>query len=96
VELTYNYGVKHYKLGNDFVALTVKSTKAFAAAGLLEEHKDHAGIRTVHSPDGYAFRIINGDVSEGEDPVLAVTLHVSDLERSLGMDPFPFFPIQGC
>lgn len=36
LELTYNYGVKSYDLGNDFNSITIKSKAAYKAAAKAE------------------------------------------------------------
>ncbi|XP_046549316.1 glyoxalase domain-containing protein 4-like [Haliotis rubra] len=82
VELTYNYGVGSYKVGNDFRGLTVSS-----AAILDRARKNNYPISTedgqifLLAPDGYKFNIISEDVQG--DPVSKVTLASSDLQKSV-------------
>lgn len=60
VELTYNYGVDDYKLGNDFLGITLKSSKALENAKSLGwpiEVED--GLSYVVAPGGYKFYIID-------------------------------------
>ncbi|XP_071110738.1 glyoxalase domain-containing protein 4-like [Haliotis cracherodii] len=82
VELTYNYGIGSYKVGNDFRGLTVSSS-----AILDRARKNNYPISTddgqtfVLAPDGYKFIIISEDV-EG-DPVTKVTLASSCLQKSV-------------
>lgn len=82
VELTYNYGIGTYKLGNDFMGITVNSPSA------IENIKNNNypstvkdGVHTVNSPDGYMFHIVN-EQSKG-DPVKKVTLASSNLQQSV-------------
>lgn len=85
VELTYNYGVKTYPLGDDFQWLTVQSTVAYQKA-LTLEYCTQTGedVRVVMSPDGYLFKIVNSDVEPGQDPVAGVAIRVTSLDKSLG------------
>ncbi|XP_020602785.1 glyoxalase domain-containing protein 4-like [Orbicella faveolata] len=83
VELTYNYGIKEYQLGNDFQGLTVHSKTAVANAKQhnypVTEQGD--GCITVKAPDGYKFTLVDQDVTG--DPVKKVSLGVSDVAKSL-------------
>jgi len=82
VELTYNYGIGSYKMGNDFMGITVQSTSIAsdaAKAGYSVTEKD--GMKVVCSPDGHPFKIIE-EPSVG-DPVKKVTLASSDLKKSI-------------
>ncbi|EQB78284.1 glyoxalase domain-containing protein 4-like protein [Camelus ferus] len=65
-ELTYNYGVGDYRLGNDFLVPEVLEVEKSLVA-LLWVFLGHFGSKT----------------SLMEDPVLKVTLAVSDLQKSL-------------
>ena len=55
VELTYNYGIKSYDLGNDYREIGIKSQKAFAA--IKEKNysvsESGEGFVLVQAPDGY-------------------------------------------
>lgn len=61
IELTYNYGVKSYELGNEFGGITIRSKE------VLERAKQHSwpttaalnGTTELASPDGYKFFIVN-------------------------------------
>lgn len=60
VELTYNYNVNSYDLGNDFLGLTIRSSEALANAKKQNwpvEEKD--GCSVIRAPGGYAFNLIN-------------------------------------
>lgn len=84
VELTYNYGIKEYKLGNDFQGLTISSSQAVKKFQNAENVilKDlGGGTYTTESPDGYKFRLIDKD--RDGDPVEKVSLGVSDLQKSI-------------
>uniref|UniRef100_A0A2M4AFB7 Putative glyoxalase n=1 Tax=Anopheles triannulatus TaxID=58253 RepID=A0A2M4AFB7_9DIPT len=84
LELTYNYGVSNYVLGNDLAAITVKSSEA--AARVRKSNypcTESGGQLALCSPDGYKF-IIRSDTSPRNDEVIErVALHVSDMSRSL-------------
>uniref|UniRef100_G1NVR4 Glyoxalase domain-containing protein 4 n=2 Tax=Myotis lucifugus TaxID=59463 RepID=G1NVR4_MYOLU len=83
-ELTYNYGIKNYKLGNDFKGITVASSQAVSNARKLKwpltEIAD--GVFETEAPGGYKFYLRNQSPPQS-DPVLKVTLAVSDLQKSL-------------
>ncbi|KAM7444554.1 Glyoxalase domain-containing protein 4 [Porites harrisoni] len=85
LELTYNYGIKEYKLGNDFQGLSVHSKTAFANATKhnypIQEQSDNC--MTVQAPDGYKFLLVNEDGKDGADAVTKVAIGVSSLANSL-------------
>ncbi|ALC49362.1 CG1532 [Drosophila busckii] len=83
VELTYNYGVKSYELGNDFGGLTIHSNeilKRAAEHSYPTQKQDERSVLT--SPDGYKVYVVNSKPAAGTDPVKQVELHVSDLAAS--------------
>lgn len=60
IELTYNYGVDNYKLGNDFLGITLKSSIVLENAkkvGCPIEVEDT--ISYVTAPGGYRFYVID-------------------------------------
>eukprot|EP00794_Sanderia_malayensis_P014014 gene14014-15472_t len=84
VELTYNYGIKEYVLGNDFQGLTIHSKSVIPNAKkfnypFAEITKDEY---VLQSPDGYKFAILEKE-SAGHDPVQMVTLGVTNLQKSI-------------
>ena len=93
LELTYNYGVKHYRVGNDFRSIAVSSRTAFERAiahGTVHDVQERRV--SVRSPDGYVFVVLDEDVEDGK-PVREIALNVTQLDRSvpywnqmLGMD----------
>jgi len=83
-ELTYNYGIGQYALGNDFMGLTINSTQAFEnckAMGTEAELLDDGSYAAV-APGGYKF-ILKNTEAKGDDPVEKVTLASSDLKASV-------------
>ncbi|XP_061734272.1 glyoxalase domain-containing protein 4 isoform X1 [Nerophis ophidion] len=82
-ELTYNYGVAEYQLGNDFLGLTLQSSKAVSNAKRLgwplTQVKD--GLYLTQAPGGYPFYLVDQEQPH-KDPVQKVCLGVSDLSRS--------------
>ncbi|XP_071790805.1 glyoxalase domain-containing protein 4-like [Asterias amurensis] len=82
-ELTYNYGIKDYKLGNDFQGITIQSNKAVQNARSknwpLVPVSD--GLYSVEAPGGYKFYLVDQAPPQG-DPVQKVTLGVSNLSKS--------------
>uniref|UniRef100_A0A2K5PIG1 Glyoxalase domain-containing protein 4 n=1 Tax=Cebus imitator TaxID=2715852 RepID=A0A2K5PIG1_CEBIM len=83
-ELTYNYGIGDYKLGNDFMGLTVASSQAVSNARKLGWPLTEVaeGVFETEAPGGYKFYLQNCSLPQS-DPVLKVTLAVSDLQKSL-------------
>ncbi|XP_059829544.1 glyoxalase domain-containing protein 4 isoform X1 [Hypanus sabinus] len=83
-ELTYNYGVDEYHLGNDFLGMTLQSSQAVSNAKKegwpLTEIRN--GVFVTEAPGGYKFYLVDKDQPES-DPVQKVTLAVSDLQRAV-------------
>ncbi|CAH0555762.1 unnamed protein product [Brassicogethes aeneus] len=81
VELTYNYGVKHYEKGNDFMGITIRSSD------VLKRAKEHnwpiEKNNTLMAPGGYPFHIIDEPQKTDRDPLEKVTLSSSNLLKSL-------------
>ncbi|XP_039497998.1 glyoxalase domain-containing protein 4 [Drosophila santomea] len=84
IELTYNYGVNSYEMGNDFGGVTIHSKDILSRAA---EHSypvtqvaGKAGS-LLTSPDGYKFYVID-QPSASSDPVQSVELNVSNLQKS--------------
>lgn len=63
LELTYNYGVSNYKIGNDLVAIRIESKSAYESVlknknDWLFMHKNPESV-VLNSPDGYLFEVYN-------------------------------------
>ncbi|KAG7478862.1 hypothetical protein JOB18_010630 [Solea senegalensis] len=82
-ELTYNYGVGEYQLGNDFLGLTLQSSAAISNAKRLGWPLTEVAeaLYVTKAPGGYDFYLIDKE-QPTHDPVLKVCLGVSDLQRS--------------
>lgn len=84
IELTYNYGVSSYRLGNDFLGLTIHSRSAVASARRHDwPLREEDGLLVTEAPGGYPVRLLDEDVPAGGDPVRRWSLACSDLQRSL-------------
>ncbi len=85
IELTYNYGVKSYKLGNEFGGVTIKSKAVIENAKSknypYEEVKD--GSVLLKAPDGFKFFILNENAASDEDPIKYTIYNVSNLQKTL-------------
>lgn len=83
-ELTYNYGIGDYKLGNDFMGITLASSQAVSNARKLEWplKKVAEGVFETEAPGGYKFYLQDRSLPQS-DPVLKVTLAVTDIHKSL-------------
>lgn len=82
VELTYNYGIGAYQLGNDFQYIIIHNKDAYSRiiGGLWPITLKESDSVKVEAPGGYAFWVHNCD-SDG-DPVRMVALATSNLKRS--------------
>ncbi|CAH1710022.1 glyoxalase domain-containing protein 4 [Aphis gossypii] len=84
IELTYNYGVDDYKLGNDFLGITLKSSKVLQNAKSLGwpiEVEDNMSY--VVAPGGYKFYVIDEPQPIDKDPVVNVMLSSTNLTKSM-------------
>ncbi|CAM1320957.1 GLOD4 (predicted) [Pycnogonum litorale] len=83
VELTYNYGIGSYELGNDFMGITIQSSDAIANA---KKHqwpiKSENGQTVVEAPGGYKFYLVDEPLPS-DDPVKKVTVASSNLAQSV-------------
>jgi len=82
-ELTYNYGVGEYRLGNDFMGLTLQSSQAVSNAKKLgwPLTEVEEGLYQTEAPGGYRFYLVDKE-QPPNDPVQKVCLAVSDLQKS--------------
>uniref|UniRef100_A0A914WJ70 VOC domain-containing protein n=1 Tax=Plectus sambesii TaxID=2011161 RepID=A0A914WJ70_9BILA len=81
IELTYNYEVGSYKLGNDFAGIKIESSSILdrvRSSGVKAE-ETHDGL-IVRDPDGHPFFLTKGESSG--DPVKQVSVNVADLKKS--------------
>ncbi|KAK6638021.1 hypothetical protein RUM44_008445 [Polyplax serrata] len=84
VELTYNYGIKSYEMGNDFFGITIKSNEIIERAKARNWPMEESnGNYIIKAPGGYAFNIINESEPKDRDPVMKVTLASSNLEKTI-------------
>lgn len=84
IELTYNYGVTNYELGNDFGGLTIRSSAVIERAKSANYPTTmENGKHILVAPGGYRFLIINESQPSDRDPVVQVTLNVTDLPKSV-------------
>lgn len=85
VELTYNYNISQYKLGNDFQGITVQSSESLTRARQLgwPVKQEEGQVAEVEAPGGYKFFIVDLPQPSDRDPVLSVSISVTSLARSL-------------
>ncbi|XP_052864665.1 glyoxalase domain-containing protein 4 [Anopheles cruzii] len=84
IELTYNYGVMEYTLGNDFAGITIKSADILGRARAKGYPvREENGRSVLTSPDGYQFFVVPEIPATDTDPVQRVALNVIDIDRSL-------------
>ncbi|XP_076068939.1 glyoxalase domain-containing protein 4 [Oratosquilla oratoria] len=84
-ELTYNYGLSHYALGNDFLGMFIESAEAISRAKAANWPIEEVGGGevVVEAPGGYKFHLINKPQPKDRDPVKQVMLASSNLKQSL-------------
>nr|CAD7195273.1 unnamed protein product [Timema douglasi]CAD7402140.1 unnamed protein product [Timema poppensis] len=84
LELTYNYGINSYELGNDFRGITIRSKQAIDKAKELGwPLKNADGQVVLEAPGGYKFFLIDDLQPIDKDPIEKVSLNISNLQRSL-------------
>jgi len=85
VELTYNYNISSYKVGNDFQGITIQSSECIARAKSLgwPVQQDEGNLAVLEAPGGYKFNVIDIPQPKGRDPVVSCSFSVSSLPRSL-------------
>lgn len=84
VELTYNYGIKEYEQGNDFLGLTVQSSETLKRAAANNwPIKEQNGLKYLEAPGGYKFYVVDQPQPNDRDPVVKVSLASSNLEKSI-------------
>ncbi|CAF4938008.1 unnamed protein product [Pieris macdunnoughi] len=84
VELTYNYGITHYEMGNDFIGITIQSSESLKRAAATNwPVKEQNGLKYVEAPGGYKFYIIDKPQPVDKDPVVKVSLASSNLAKSI-------------
>ena len=60
IELTYNYNISSYKLGNDFQGITIQSRESLARARMVGwPVKVEEGRSVLEAPGGYKFFIVD-------------------------------------
>jgi hypothetical protein len=73
LELTYNYGIGSYELGNDYEAIHIEHEEVYNHLKNKAE-KGPENSLVVHDPDGHKFFIYHGTT---EYPVKRVSLNVN-------------------
>jgi len=85
LELTYNYGIKSYEKGNDFIGMAIYSTKVkdnVLKSTLPYKVDAKKSIVTINSPDGQKFDIFDADDSN-KNILRRVALATSNLHRTI-------------
>jgi len=93
LELTYNYGISFYEMGNDYRYIAMLKSllpsnffEKAASAGIKVEEEKVGKILTMPH-DGYKFLIVDSpfipEFQPSDDPFLHVSLHVNSLEKIL-------------
>lgn len=86
LELTYNYSVGQYKLGNDLqyikIGLRDDDFERLLAKNESDESTETGSTINLNSPDGYRF-IVNRDANISKSDITEVCLSCSRLDASL-------------
>ncbi|KAM8903082.1 glyoxalase domain-containing protein 4 isoform 1-T1 [Spinachia spinachia] len=96
-ELTYNYGVGEYHLGNDFLGLTVQSSQAVSNAKRLGWPLTEVGeaLYLTQAPGGYPFYLVDKEQPPTEPAVLnSSVLNKNDFSTNLWLDHWFTDPVQ--
>ncbi|XP_031350507.1 glyoxalase domain-containing protein 4-like [Photinus pyralis] len=72
VELTYNYPIKSYKKGNDFIGITIKSKEVLERAKAANWPILAGNV--LEAPGGYKFFIKDEPQPSDRDPIEKVTI----------------------
>lgn len=73
MELTYNYNVHSYELGNDYLGTIIASNTAISNAKKYNWPIQQEGVYSVlKSPDGYPFYLLDETPSENTGTVIFV------------------------
>jgi len=84
VELTYNYNISSYKLGNDFQGITIQSREALARAKQVGwPVKVEEGRTVLEAPGGFKFFVVDQPQPKNRDPVISVAIGVSNMTKSV-------------
>ncbi|CAG9759469.1 unnamed protein product [Ceutorhynchus assimilis] len=81
IELTYNYGVKSYDKGNDFMGITIQDGEILKRA--KKENWPIADENVLEAPGGYKYFIVDKPIPDDKDRLLKVTLSSSNLAKSI-------------
>lgn len=79
LELTYNYGINKYELGDDFIGLHIQSPCSLVT---LDGEVNSSGEKVVVSPDGYKF-YIQTTSSATNATVQGITLASTNLDNTV-------------
>jgi len=81
MELTYNYGISSYELGNDYRAIHVQSDVALEnVKSCSKAQKIQDGSYVVNDPDGHPFHVSGSEGSASR--ITKVSLNVKDIHES--------------
>lgn len=84
VELTYNYNISNYQLGNDFQGITIQSRETLARANKAGwPVKNEEGRAVLEAPGGYKFFVVDQPEPTNRDPVISVAIGISNMTMSV-------------
>jgi len=84
VELTFNYNISNYQLGNDFQGITIQSRETLARARKAGwPVKEEDGRAVLEAPGGYKFYVVDQPEPTNRDPVISVAIAVSNMTESV-------------
>lgn len=85
IELTYNYGVSSYELGNDLQGIVIRSPVAIVERAKAMNYPVDVvdGREVLTAPDGYRFYLEKVEEEANSDPVKEVILSSSSLSATV-------------
>lgn len=85
LELTYNYPIKSYKLGNDFEGIYICSAEVFESCRTSQmKIAVTDGEIKIRDPDGHTFYVSSNDSElHRKDPIYKVKLNTADMSKTI-------------
>lgn len=84
VELTYNYGIRNYELGNDFNCLKISSSEVID--NIKSTNYPHTlnaeNIYEIVDPNGYKFQVVPNDTFNPKNAIIGTSLFMTSIEKS--------------
>lgn len=84
VELTYNYGIRSYELGNDFNYLKIASSEAIENIKAQNyPHTINGNALGIVDPNGYKFQVVPNSAEYETNSIIETSLFISNVDKSV-------------